>query len=175
MLYKMHCECLLGLRKHPLVQTVYLVITTHNKICHLPTSSFFFSLRFSSLLFPPPSPFHFPFPFAFSFSFHFLIFPFPFFLLPFLFHFPFSLSFFPFSYSPCPPLPQFYPILREIPKVHFFPGLLDFFPVFRQSAGVTSLGKAADQPGFTTLFVSLKPWRTEMSFNWWINLSRSCS
>lgn len=49
---------------------------------------------------------------------------------------------------------------------YFFPYLLNIFSIFRQLVRVASSGRAADQPGFTSLFTSLKPWRTEKSFNW---------
>lgn len=64
------------------------------------------------------------------------------------------------------------PVLDEISEAppSLFAG---FFSIFRQSVRVTSSGKAADQPGFTTLFASPKPWRTEKSFNWWFKLSRN--
>lgn len=57
------------------------------------------------------------------------------------------------------------PVLNEIPEapLSLFAG---FVSIFRQSVRVTTSGKAADQPSFTTLFASLKPWRTEKSFNW---------
>lgn len=47
------------------------------------------------------------------------------------------------------------PVLDEIPEapLSLFAG---FFSIFRLSVSVTSTGKAADPPGFTTLFGSLK-------------------